>query len=381
VLYLAVDIQILNILFNICSLWMLSYNYEADIRKRLFIIILMYGIGIMVESVIWVFSGNIGDKASIFNSQQYSSISGVILNHLWLFVIVIFFKNIREIRGGKGMPALYWACLVAVPLFSIYFVLVLILTSNALTVQMVLSIIALFIVNISISVLYNYVVKSMSDQVEGMLLEEQNKSYQEQLKIMQSSYLSIKTLKHDLKNHFIVLQNMLHMNQADLASKYIEEILEEQWDAKKVNSGNIVVDSILGFKLQNAENENIPCSLKFRIPEQLPIALKDMVALLGNIFDNAIEAVRRLPGEERWINMVMRYDKGCLIIEESNPYDGRKRKNWKTIKEDKENHGMGLYHMKRIAESYDGWCEIDGEKENIFMVNILLRLKDKSDIS
>lgn len=37
--------------------------------------------------------------------------------------------------------------------------------------------------------------------------------------------------------------------------------------------------------------------------------------------------------------------------------------------------------MKRIAESYDGWCEIDGEKENIFMVNILLRLKDKSDIS
>lgn len=79
--------------------------------------------------------------------------------------------------------------------------------------------------------------------------------------------------------------------------------------------------------------------------------------------------------------MVMRYDKGCLIIEESNPYDGRKRKNWKTIKEDKENHGMGLYHMKRIAESYDGWCEIDGEKENIFMVNILLRLKDKSDIS
>lgn len=343
VLYLAWDIPILNLLFNICSLWALSYQYEADIKKRLFIIILMYGIGITVEALIWIFSGNMGNQFSIFDSQHYSSISGIILNHLWLLAIVTFFKNIKEIRGGKNMSVVYWACLVAVPLFSMYFIFVLIWTSNALTVQMVLSMIALFVVNISVSVLYNYIVKSMSDQAEKMLLEEQNRSYEEQLKIMQSSFLSIKTLKHDLKNHFIVLENMLRANQADLASKYIEEILEGQLEAKKVISGNLVVDSILGFKLQNAENEEISCSFKLRIPEQLPVASKDMAVILGNIFDNAIEAVRRLPKEERWINIAMKYDKDCLIIEESNPFDGQKRKNWKTIKEDEENHGIVQY--------------------------------------
>lgn len=378
--YLAWDIPILNLLFNICSLWALSYQYEADIKKRLFIIILMYGIGITVEALIWIFSGNMGNQFSIFDSQHYSSISGIILNHLWLLAIVTFFKNIKEIRGGKNMSVVYWACLVAVPLFSMYFIFVLIWTSNALTVQMVLSMIALFVVNISVSVLYNYIVKSMSDQAEKMLLEEQNRSYEEQLKIMQSSFLSIKTLKHDLKNHFIVLENMLRANQADLASKYIEEILEGQLEAKKVISGNLVVDSILGFKLQNAENEEISCSFKLRIPEQLPVASKDMAVILGNIFDNAIEAVRRLPKEERWINIAMKYDKDCLIIEESNPFDGQKRKNWKTIKEDEENHGMGLYNIKKTVELYGGWCEIDEEKKNIFVINILLYLKNKSNI-
>ncbi len=104
----------------------------------------------------------------------------------------------------------------------------------------------------------------------------------------------------------------------------------------------------------------------------MPIASKDMVAVLGNIFDNAIEAVRRLPEEERLINISMQYDAGCLLITEDNPYDGQKKENWETIKRDEENHGMGLYNIKKIAKAYDGWCEIEEETEKIFTISVLL---------
>lgn len=243
---------------------------------------------------------------------------------------------------------------------------------NTLNIQIAISVMVLFIVNISTSVLYKYIIKSISDKTDNVLLEEQNNSYQEQLKIMQSSFLATKALKHDLKNHLIALENMLHMNQVDLAVEYIEEILKEQWETGNIFSGNIVVDSILGFKMQSAEKEKIRCTFQLCIPEQMPIASKDMVAVLGNIFDNAIEAVRRLPEEERLINISMQYDAGCLLITEDNPYDGQKKENWETIKRDEENHGMGLYNIKKIAKAYDGWCEIEEETEKIFTISVLL---------
>lgn len=41
---------------------------------------------------------------------------------------------------------------------------------------------------------------------------------------------------------------------------------------------------------------------------------------------------------------------------------------------------MGLYNIKKTVELYGGWCEIDEEKKNIFVINILLYLKNKSNI-
>lgn len=378
--YLMWNMPIIHMLLNIICFFGLSFNYCANMKKRLFVTAFIYVMLAMAEIVILIVSKNLEGQLNMGSLEDYSSITGVILNHLWALAAVIFLKNVKIIREGMDMPFIYWACLFSVPLFSIYFIFTLIYTGNALTVSMVLSILALFVINISISILYNHVVKSMSDKTERMLLEEQNKNYLEQFKIMESSLRATKSLKHDLKNHFLALEYMLRDNHAELAEKYIKDILKEQLNTKDIHSGNATVDSILGFKLQHAEKENIKCSFKFRIPEQMPVSDKDMVVILGNILDNAIEAVRKLPEEERRINIVMQYDKNCLIIKESNPYNGQKRGNWETIKEDGENHGMGLYNINHTVKRYHGWCDIEEGRENLFVINILLCLEERTNI-
>ena len=42
-----------------------------------------------------------------------------------------------------------------------------------------------------------------------------------------------------------------------------------------------------------------------------------------------------------------------------------------TTKTDKENHGLGLYSIKRTIQKYKGLCEISC-KDNIFSINITL---------
>ena len=58
----------------------------------------------------------------------------------------------------------------------------------------------------------------------------------------------------------------------------------------------------------------------------------------------------------------MQYDRNCLYINASNSFNGEKDMHWRTIKSDKENHGIGFKYQK-IVEKYNGNFEIRDDEE------------------
>ena len=101
------------------------------------------------------------------------------------------------------------------------------------------------------------------------------------------------------------------------------------------------IDCILSAKLQKAKAEDIEVTTAFLIPEKLPIATEDIVIILGNVVDNALEAVQKLPMERRRIAIDIKYDRNQLFISVANTFDGKVEKKKDcllTTKKDKENH-------------------------------------------
>ncbi len=136
------------------------------------------------------------------------------------------------------------------------------------------------------------------------------------------------------------------------------------------------MDSVLNFKLQQAIDKNIEIKLKMAIPNEIEIKSFDIAIILGNLIDNAIDAVCKL-SEGRYIDIKIKYNSGRILIEISNPYNGeitKEKGNFVTTHKDKSNHGIGISNVKGVVKKYKGDMNIifDNEKFSVYILMYVL---------
>ena len=142
-----------------------------------------------------------------------------------------------------------------------------------------------------------------------------------------------------------------------------------------MDTGNYVLDSILNYKIHEASQYGINFTHEINVTGEQQFSAYDMNILLGNLIDNAIEAVKCLEGKKIDLNMNLVH--GKLYIEIRNPYENviRDGERFCSTKTDKENHGYGLSIIQNIVDRYQGMLSID-TKQGIFCVSACLLLDD-----
>jgi len=138
-------------------------------------------------------------------------------------------------------------------------------------------------------------------------------------------------------------------------------------------SGNAEVDGILNYKIHEAKKQKIEVDLNLHIPEKLNIQPFDLVAVLGNLLDNAIEATSKLE-EDKKIKVSIELERNVLYVSVTNPFRGEllyKDNKLKTTHKDEENHGLGLNSVQKSIEKYNGTINIR-HTDKIFCVDVLL---------
>ena len=174
---------------------------------------------------------------------------------------------------------------------------------------------------------------------------------------------------HDLK------YQIRHLSAAD-GSEVLQE-LEETIDAYDTGykTGNDAVDVIMTEKSQQCRKNHIRIACIIDGEKLSIMEPRDIYSLLGNILDNAIEAVLQLPDEDmRVINLSVKQEFGMVRIRAENYYAGRRSFENAlplTTKADHLWHGYGTRSILTIAEKYGGTAEFSTEKD-IFTVNVLV---------
>ena len=141
------------------------------------------------------------------------------------------------------------------------------------------------------------------------------------------------------------------------------------------NTGNLIIDSIINSKLQDALEIGIEVEASVILPATIEINSDDMVVILGNLLDNAIEACQRMTSS-KYIKLFIKYEEGCLIICIKNTFDqiiNKNGENFITRKEDSGLHGVGIKSVKSTIEKYSGLMEIASQGSE-FEVNIIIYL-------
>lgn len=126
--------------------------------------------------------------------------------------------------------------------------------------------------------------------------------------------------------------------------------------------------------MQNAQSDKIRVKTEIAVPKQINIETTDLVAILGNLIDNALDALYDVPEDRRSLTIKVVFSQERLIVRTSNPYIGDVLcKDGKIVsaKHSSKHHGYGLNNIAKAVNKYKGYIDID-YTGNIFTVDILM---------
>ena len=232
------------------------------------------------------------------------------------------------------------------------------------------------IISIIILGLINIIVfKSYINMTNDMLMKMNYLRYEQQLEmcIKQTNENRLlinefRILRHDIKQHYTILNELVKNNNNELAIDYLKEITQNDTIFKLEEftmTGNIILDSIISTKRIIAINKGINFNVDIKVPEYNILSAPDLSLLLGNIIDNAIEANLSDSINEKYIKLNIRYESDKLFILCINSYKGyvKKDKVGKLIsnKENNVEHGIGLLTINDICLKYNGELIIEND--------------------
>ena len=192
--------------------------------------------------------------------------------------------------------------------------------------------------------------------------------YYQQLKERQEE---VRSLRHDVKKYILAMQAVAEHGDTEELHKIAQaatDVFERSTNISAV--GNPVVDALLNYYLRIAERNNINVKLDVTIPEVLTISSLSLSIIIGNTFDNAIEACCDLPAEQRIIHLQLRKQYRSLFYRLENPYSDTSR----GIRIG-EYHGYGLKNINRIVQENHGDFYTK-KKDGVFTVQVRLNCEN-----
>lgn len=211
------------------------------------------------------------------------------------------------------------------------------------------------------------------------LIDKQIASYQRELidthyAEVENMYRQIRGWRHDYRNHIQTMKAYAATNDLEAIKDYLDELDTDLSTVDTVvKTGNAMADAILNSKISLAKAKHIPVIADAHIPIALRTSELDLCVIIGNLFDNAIEASLSLPEEQRQIRVYMDMKNTQLYISFTNLTAVKKqiKENGRFHTTKGEGHGFGLVRVDNIISRLDGYISRNSE-DGAFTTEILL---------
>ena len=185
------------------------------------------------------------------------------------------------------------------------------------------------------------------------------------MKILRQSYDSqaeyikeIRSLKHDMQAHMIVLQHCLEEGNYEKAKMYLREmqVYQEKTKRPQIDTGNNMINAVIMERWRQSDAD-IKVVCFDEIPSDICISEYDLCTIFSNLFSNAIEACEKLVQKDKEIVIEMKKYPDRLEILVENPIE------WKvdmallgngSDKKDKESHGFGIRNVLQAVAKNAG---------------------------
>lgn len=370
IVYLVWDIPSLTMITNFVAIFAIVFNYKSTLRKKLFVAIFFYIFMFVTEVVICAITGYF--SYPIFNKGFYSNVTGLIIMRIIAYLETLIFYNIKALKKNDVVTVSQWIATLFIPISTLVMKIFVIDSESATKFQVVLSTLIIFLINLLTFFLYNSLAKSYRNEKEAVLISKEKEMYYNQCNLMQETNKHLQQFRHEINNQFISMKELINKSMYRELNEFIDNLTNKlKIERIYSNTGNVIVDSIINYKLNLITNSVIDTEIA--VPSSLNIDVNDLVIILGNILDNTVKALNESDQDPK-LYFKMVYSQGRLIIKETNTYKTKicyENGEIQSSKRDKTNHGLGLKNIEEAVKRNEGYMEIN-HNDNIFSIDIIL---------
>lgn len=368
--------------FFVC--FILGFCYKGSIFYKLFFTTIYASIGIIIENSVSSFIVLI-TKVIVFKTSEINYVLGITISSILFLLLVCFVKIVWRKIGRRDeineMKGSYWNLL--------FFILVVITVSisygiDFLTLKCDIQNGILFycllegllvIFDIVVFFIFREMGQLQYEKMQITLISQQIKAqelfYKESIKKNQQ----LRKIVHDEKNFLLGLIGYLKDSKIEETIDEIENKLEQLVVHITDYTGNISLDTILTAKVDKAYQQGVILRPAIALYGKVYIDFLDLVLILGNALDNAIESAEKIEDKKsRFIYLTMKLQDEYLQIEIRNSVQEKviiQNNRIETSKNDPEIHGLGLSNIEMLIEKYNGIMVLQCT-DKIFTLSILL---------
>ncbi len=217
--------------------------------------------------------------------------------------------------------------------------------------------------------LYRQLLLHRKQQSERSLLEQKHS-----LELQLEGQQQLRKLKHDMKGHVITLSGLLSMGKTEEAAEYLKNMETEMEPVVRSFCANNYLNAVFSHYSQKFQELGTQLRLDIQAGgEELPYM--ELCQILSNGLENAWEAVKELPAEEREASVQMKHSRDYLIIRIKNRCRGDLTVVRDTIPKSgkkEAGHGFGLGTIQEAAVRLGGDMSVYTDHGN-FVLDVMVR--------
>lgn len=359
-----------NTILSVLSIWLITTCYSGDLRKNISVTLKIYLLAFVAECLVAAQAKLV--LVQPFEKIQQISIWNIIWVNLFFWIGTFILRKFHHLKEPMHTPKAFVISIIAIFLSVVLLEDMLVMHREENKTVWFISVLCVSLVVFVLIYLYDALAQIFQEKKQQELIQQEKIYYQAQAEVLEQNARRQKEYHHDRKNHFLIIAELLREKRYQEAENYLMQYEESQRQFEfECVTGNLVVDSLINYKLGIAREKNTMISMDISMPKIIPIDENAMVTVLGNLLDNAIEAVERLP-ENREMDIKIKYEKGILRLNVKNSYDGIvsiQKEQLHTRKKEKDRHGWGLKSVEDVAAQYHGDVQVQYD-ESYFCVKV-----------
>ena len=374
--------MLLMVLIIILAMWFL---YEISLVKTLILVFFVQSIVTITDYIVIMILAKIyGDITTLGGASSLIGRLILILSRLILFAILIVISRISSKKRNNvtaDMSNKEWIQFLIFPIFTICAVMLMVNSvmksyhSDIVPVYYIIAI-GLIVLNLVVFHLISEILEHSRKMKEAQILRQQSIGQVGLYNSMRENYNIQRQRTHEYKNQIVCMDMLMKKKDYSKLEDYIGNIsdkLDAQLDM--VDTNNDVVNAILNAKYYEAIKNDVLFVLKINDLSDIKVSDEDIVTILSNLLDNAIEAAKQCDVGKRTVKIKLLSEDDVLSIAVTNAYktepmlteDGYIR----TTKNNKEEHGWGIRNIVATLEKYDAEYIID-YKNGEFIFSIIM---------